>query len=567
MAILPFAVLEGANVRAQAELCYGITCFLHRQLSRVAGFETVVHHAATPHDSRTADKGQSVGWSAEALAMSLPEGWEPTHVLRGKARWDDDGLCLEVELLDLQAAMGLFKDRVEGTGTDAVGMLHGLLGALADKLGDSPHAAKLLRRIPTRSPQSFRHYLVGLAAAQNWRRGLTVPERPIAAFLDALKADEDFYTATSDLLDLCEECLAQDDQESKAAGRSGLERAVAMLPREALFGARLGILLAEAGADLPRAAELLHRALQAPLAPVLASRCREAQATLARGAGRAREAIDLLQIAVQLDPDNGRAYAALGDLRQQLGMMAMAEQAWRASLRLDPKQPRLLAALGARHLERREDLLARSLADQALELDADCQLATAVLARCCLRSYEYEEADEIATEWAERHPEAPVAWLALAEARWYRGDQAAGRYALGRAEALCTLNAHRERVALVRLALEHPQENRVIGRIQQLSDDVLRESPDLVTLVREKLRDIEERHGKSLVVKRQLDRLDALHPQREQESEVPPAEVMTSIPKAELLGGEVVSPATSNSPWKQLLSAASRLFRFSDRAK
>lgn len=186
---------------------------------------------------------------------------------------------------------------------------------------------RLLQEDPT-NPLVRRHLGMTFMAQRQYGRALQV--------LDALAADGDTGAETAALLaDLAIE------RGDLADARSRLEALHARNAEDTPIAFKLGIVLAQAG-DSDRAVALFTS--------VVGREPRNVDALVDLGGallklGRAREAVPYFARAVDGDVASPLAWNGLGFAKQESGDPAGAANAFQRSLRLDPNQPEVAAAL------------------------------------------------------------------------------------------------------------------------------------------------------------------------------------------------------------------------------
>lgn len=116
-------------------------------------------------------------------------------------------------------------------------------------------------------------------------------------------------------------------------------------PNDALVMYYQGYLAARLG-DRDRAAQLFRKAAQAPLDGVFAFRAEE---------------VEIFKKALELDPQDGRAYYYLGLVYAKVGSIDRASEQWREAVRLEPSNARAWRNLGLASAQRGSENLPQAL--------------------------------------------------------------------------------------------------------------------------------------------------------------------------------------------------------------
>lgn len=431
VAILP--ILSRQGTRKQAEVSLGLACFLHRRFSRVTGLAALLPQPVDSPKQPGAPE-ESVEDIFPPPTFRLPlNSPRPTHILRGACKWDEqDQLKLTLEVIDPAASARVFREEVTiAPNREGLEGLSRLLGALGHCITESEELARLLSRLPTLSTRAFHLYLAGLAAAESWRNGLADSERSFSYLLAALELDPQLHDALLALDELVLGCVEEGDEDEEAARRA-LLKGTRLLPAEPLLAGRLGLLLdrrgreAEARPHLERTLELAPAGELAPDALVALAKIDTERGDL--GGARRR-----LFRALHLRSDVPERWEMLARLCERLEDWSEAEAYWRRALQEDAERPKAMIHL-ARCMLRRGDkggaLVLLRRVRKAPPADAPSRR---LLVESLLEAGGADDANELATGWAETAPECFAAWMALAHVRDDLGHRDGARFALARA--------------------------------------------------------------------------------------------------------------------------------------
>ena len=109
-----------------------------------------------------------------------------------------------------------------------------------------------------------------------------------------------------------------------------------------------------------------------------------------------KEAAELFEDAVTIDPDYGPARVRYGETLEKLGRLDAAEEQFRRATRLTPDDPLAWFGLGRSALARGELEVALEYLERAYAIDRGVQAITATLSRALFRAGEAERARELA---------------------------------------------------------------------------------------------------------------------------------------------------------------------------
>ncbi|CAN5224147.1 hypothetical protein BH09SUM1_BH09SUM1_28550 [soil metagenome] len=462
VAILPFALAGDTGDARQADLCRGFAVFLERRLGLIPGVRPVVQNFFIAPESHPERKGWLMTtnlWSVEqAAAFPFPEELAPTHLLQGRARWTEEKLDIEVELIDLSAGESMLRESVEGAPADAVREFFGLIGGCVKTLLDSEQAGRIAARMPTLNAPAFQDYIVGLAGMQAYQQSMAPAMPAMESFAEAISAEPGFHEACAALEQLATIYVGKDEAAQKDV--SALLSKVAAKAEYPRFGAMIGLIAAARGED-EKAAERLEAYLRTEQSGALAS---EAFVTLARlyvVQKKIAQARGLLRAALHAAPENAAAWEVLGDAHALAGEEASAEECWRRALQEDPGRVHPHRRLGENYFARKDYRRALGPLTQAWDLCANgvqpgCEDVRRMLIDSLLAHGKWSEANEHATAWVEEEEFSIPAWVRLSEARRRIGDLPAAVHCLRKAREITATQRHLAEIHLRDLALERP---------------------------------------------------------------------------------------------------------------
>jgi len=124
-----------------------------------------------------------------------------------------------------------------------------------------------------------------------------------------------------------------------------------------------------------------------------------------------KEAEEILERAIRLNPGRSGPHAALADLLEKTGRLSEAEDNWRAAIRGSPPRGEHLVRLGRLLLERGRSSEARESLERALERDPDHKWALLYLRHSLLNRGNTIEAETVKTR-IEQFPDLPpeITW-------------------------------------------------------------------------------------------------------------------------------------------------------------
>jgi tetratricopeptide (TPR) repeat protein/TolB-like protein len=470
IAILPFASATGGD--GHGELSRGMALLLEKRLGSIPGVRPLLQSffvtgQDAPEDRRWLQTSSL--WSVEeALALPVMMSGEAEFVLQGRFVWEAETVSIEMQLIGAEAGFPIAHETVEGSADDLVRTFFRALFPIASELTSSVAVGRISSRMPTRSSDAFRQYLLGNGYMQHaheshGREGPAASLAALSHYIDALQSDLDYLEAADAAEGAARLTMAEHpEQTSEVLAALGRVELGATYP---VFRQVQGLALTQTGER-----EAGHTLLEGFLRSEPGSQhARETIAVLAGTSTDPQRLRSVLRDVLARNPEQPEGWEVLARLHEAAGSYVEATECWRRALLEDPERPLALAGYGKGLLRRRDFLraskvLALACADSAAPMELQLAQVEALAG-----AGEALAADGAALTLAEEHPEVRAAWLLLARIRALRGDRDAARWCLGRARTLMDSRDQADDQAMLEFHLLHPVEHAEFRRLERLS--------------------------------------------------------------------------------------------------
>ena len=364
--VLPFTNLSGDP--AQDYFADGITENLTTDLSRIRGSFVIARNTAFTF------KGK--GLDAKEIGKQL----DVRYVLEGSVQRDGTRLRVNAQLIDAQSGAHLWADRFEEDASDLFKLQDQVVARLANSLGNELVTAEGERGGRTQSPDAIDLVMRGRALLQ-------------------------LYPATRDKND---------------AARALFERALAIDPNNAaaLAGDAYTYMYDfDYGWGNPETDYDAKVIGQADRALALARDTTEAyyaKASYLMQSHHAKEAVDVDDAGLAVDPNSARLYVQRGMAESALGSFEQAKSDVRQAMRLSPRDPRAGLwhfAMGGVEIEQGHNDAAIDEIHKAIEAGYRPFIPYAVLAAAYALEGKMDEAKSALAEARRLNPNLTVKWF------------------------------------------------------------------------------------------------------------------------------------------------------------
>ncbi len=187
-----------------------------------------------------------------------------------------------------------------------------------------------------------------------------------------------------------------------------------------------------------------------------------------RDEGRYQQAIATLQKSVTLDPRNLSGYVNLGWIQHLAGQDPEAIQTLQQAHQLDPTDVSALNALGIAYLTSGDLQAAVATHQQAAKLNPDDEIAYYNLSLAYERLKQYDKAIDTALQATRLEPNNPHPWVALAIARWDKGEKTAAQKAYQQAKELDSRYGSRSFLPYLKKAAFSPEQIQTAEQILEV---------------------------------------------------------------------------------------------------
>jgi type IV pilus assembly protein PilF len=150
--------------------------------------------------------------------------------------------------------------------------------------------------------------------------------------------------------------------------------------------------------------------------------------------GQLETSLQRAKHAIEVDPNNGRAYYMLALLYQKLGENGLAQQNYEAAARLEPKNPNIRNAWGVFYCSQNKEAEAQEEFQAALAnpLYPTPEVALTNAATCARAAGKTDKAETYLRGALAKNPQFPPALVELADLEYRRGQYKAAKVLLDR---------------------------------------------------------------------------------------------------------------------------------------